>query len=590
MKRQKSMSDFWIAGREIGVINVGFSAASSWLTAGAFLFVTGLFVLMGVGSIWIFVVPNVLALILIGLLSPKIKRLPTITQPELLEMRYSPLLRVPIAVFITIMMTFFAVADFKGFSYVLSVFYDIPETYAVLLVIIAVGAYVSLGGFRAVVWTDIIQFGLLASVAIGVAYMAFTLPPPAEVVTQPIDAGWWNPLSLGGISAILILLLALLPGWVTEQDQWQKVWAARDVKVSRYGMFLGAGLMAMVFLVLFITAIGFRTHLPMPADEMAAEYMYLQFLVKNASTSLLTIFAIGFAAASMSCIDTFSTSGASCLSRDIYQRFIHPDAPMSRMRLINRIAVITIIVSAGLLSLKVESILDAIIMGTVVGSASVFFPMIGGMFWKGATKWGGFGAMVMGGSIQIGLILFERVNGITLDTYSPLLTDHGVLLSLAVSGLSFFTLSLFTSPSTIEHLAPFFDEPARKLRTTWTRSSPDEMRGQYLSMIDERWVGNKLYLSCSLEIDELDWGKFVSTITERKEWIAPGGTDTVYRLGEGELLRGVQVIRGTKNQVWLSSEQVSPTGDLKDELLEAILEVRDVLSSLGMHLRESALK
>ncbi len=58
---QRSVTDFWLAGQEIKTANIGFSSAASWLTASALLLATGLFLFIGVGSIWVF--PNVAALL-----------------------------------------------------------------------------------------------------------------------------------------------------------------------------------------------------------------------------------------------------------------------------------------------------------------------------------------------------------------------------------------------------------------------------------------------------------------------------------------------------------------------------------------------
>ena len=95
--RQLSVTDFWLAGRKVGAVNTAFSAAASWLTAGAILAVIGFFMLNGMGSIWGFVAPNILALVIIAFLAKRLKRLPAITQPELLEQRYSAALRAPVA-------------------------------------------------------------------------------------------------------------------------------------------------------------------------------------------------------------------------------------------------------------------------------------------------------------------------------------------------------------------------------------------------------------------------------------------------------------------------------------------------------------
>ena len=49
--RQKSVTDFWLAGRELGTGIIGLSTAASWITGSALLLATGLFMLIGVGSI-----------------------------------------------------------------------------------------------------------------------------------------------------------------------------------------------------------------------------------------------------------------------------------------------------------------------------------------------------------------------------------------------------------------------------------------------------------------------------------------------------------------------------------------------------------
>ena len=49
---QHSITDFCLASQQLGTLNIGFSAAASWLTAGAMLVVIGFFMLTGMGSIW----------------------------------------------------------------------------------------------------------------------------------------------------------------------------------------------------------------------------------------------------------------------------------------------------------------------------------------------------------------------------------------------------------------------------------------------------------------------------------------------------------------------------------------------------------
>ena len=71
------------------------------------------------------------------MLVKKIKNLPAITQPELLEQRYGSIVRWPIALIITVVMILFAVADVTGLSLVLQTFYGLDPFYAAAIVAIA---------------------------------------------------------------------------------------------------------------------------------------------------------------------------------------------------------------------------------------------------------------------------------------------------------------------------------------------------------------------------------------------------------------------------------------------------------------------
>src|SRR5512136_1151602 len=231
---------------------------------------------------------------------------------------------------------------------------------------------------------------------------------------------WWNPFVMGGVIGALIFQLALLPGWVAEQDPWQKVWASRDERSAKNGLILGAGLLALVYLCCFVTAIGLSALYPLPAGEVEAEMLYLEFISDNVSPWLLSLLTLGFAAASMSCTDTFATSGASCISRDLIQRHIRPGATMKEMMIINRILVVIMIAISAAIALRVNSIMDAVIIATVIGTTSYFFPIIGGLYWKRATKWGAMAALVAGGGTQILLITYELFwTNQPLDSLSP---------------------------------------------------------------------------------------------------------------------------------------------------------------------------
>ncbi|MBU1340052.1 MAG: sodium:solute symporter family protein [Proteobacteria bacterium] len=473
-KKQKTQTDFWLAGKSAGFLSLGFSAAASWLTAGALLAVIGFYILLGMGSIWGFVAPNILALFIIAFFVKKIKTLPAITQPELLELRYGNFLRLPVALIITVVMILFAVADIKGFAMVLEIFYGISPLYSALIVGLAVAVYVTLGGLSAVIATDVVQFiclslFILAMTVVVMSGAGNTVDMSWTQLLSTAPEGWWNPASIG-LPMILIFVLAIVPGWIAEQDPWQRVWAAKDNNSARNGMFLGSLLVALVFGGCALIALGLNVIYPeiakmgFPMGMAKAEPALLTFIMDSEFSNItLALCAVALATAAMSCTDTFAASGASCISRDIFQRYLVKNASLTQIRLVNRFSVLLIVLLATLGSFFINSIIDAIHIATFIASASYFFVLMGGLYWKRATGPGAIASLWTGFTIQVGLVVFDLIKTPPmappfLESIHPIFMGHGVILAMAISGAVFAGVSLATEPSKKEQLAPFFKD------------------------------------------------------------------------------------------------------------------------------------
>ncbi len=608
-KNQKSVTDFWLAGRKIGPSALGFSAAASWITAGGIFAVTGFYMLQGMGSIWGFVAPNVLALLIIAILVGKIKNLPAITQPELLEQRYGSAVRWPVALIITVVMILFAVADVTGLSLVLQVFYGLDPIYAAVMVAIVVSIYVTLGGLAAVVWTDVIQFSFLAIFTLGMAFATVGTVTDGSLNTTAISVSelfgnvpgtWWNPFSIG-LPMVLVFVLAIIPGWITEQDPWQKVWAARDAKSARRGMVIGSLMISVIFAACAVIAIALNSLYPeiselgFPAGMALAEPALLSFVNERfISSPLIVAFcAIGLAAASMSCTDTFATSGASCISRDIYQRYIKPDATMKEMMVVNRVSVLFIILAATAGSFVISNIIDAVHIATFIASASYFFPLMGGLYWKRATKEGAFAGMIVGFTAQAVLVILDLIktqplSPYYLETLHPALMNHGVIVGMTLSAIAFFGVSLMTKPSSRVNLAPFFEEEAEELARYEAReiNEKDPEYVAFLKNVDEKVTGERAHLQLNLQASgALSWHELVEKLkSSSPAWVTPTGLDSVYRLTHGDMLACVAITRGSRERdIWLKAEpKLDTVIRQRKELFTAYEELKKVLEKKGV--------
>lgn len=610
-KRQRTLTDFWLAGKEAGWLSIGFSAAASWLTAGAMLAVIGFFLLQGMGSIWGFVAPNILALLIIGLLVKKIKKLPAITQPELLELRYGSFLRLPVALIITVVMILFAVADIKGFGMVLQVFYGVSPVHAALIVALAVAIYVTLGGLSAVIATDIIQFLCLASFILIMAGMVLSgaTAAPALSATELFTSMpelWWDPLSIG-LPMVLIFVFAIVPGWMSEQDPWQRVWAAKDERSARNGMFLGSFLVALVFGGCAAIAVGLNSLYPeiapmgFPMGMAQAEPALLNFIMGSGFSDLtVALCGVALATAAMSCADTFATSGASCLARDVYQRHLRPEATMKEMQLVNRFSVLFIILLATVGSFYINSIIDAIHIATFIASASYFFMLMGGLYWKGATSIGAMASLIVGFSLQVGLVLFDLARTPPtappyLETINPLLMGHGVIVAMAVSACVFIAVSFVTQPSEQARLAPFFMEEghafAADITSGDTKTSLD-VQG-IKDKITIRRCGKTVRLHLAMDLlGGTSWKQLVEELSlSGGHWRCLTGADTIRRFGKGKKDAGfssVSVSRGDSPSIlWFEAEGgEDQLEQLQHHLCKALLETEMVVEQNRQQLLE----
>lgn len=80
-----------------------------------------------------------------------------------------------------------------------------------------------------------------------------------------------------------------------------------------------------------------------------------------------------------------------------------------------------------------------------------FFPLMGGLYWKRATREGAVAAMVLGGGVQVVLVIVDLVKTAPmtppfLETLHPIIMGHGVILGMGLSAADFIKVSLATRP------------------------------------------------------------------------------------------------------------------------------------------------
>lgn len=156
------------------------------------------------------------------------------------------------------------------------------------------------------------------------------------------------------------------------------------------------------------------------------------------------------------------------IMRDIYQRFINPDAPQSRMVALQKIFVVVIGLCAFLM-IFIPTVLHARIsvlkysyFAYTMYGVSITPALLAALCWKRATRAGGLASIVSGAVMAIVLELvvpnmfpqWMRGPAGSQDPWGI----PGIYIALGISLLALVVVSLCTPPPSREELAPLFPE------------------------------------------------------------------------------------------------------------------------------------
>lgn len=369
------------------------------------------------------------------------------TVPEFLERRYDRRSRYAFSGFtvVTAMLIDSAGALFAGAIVLQLLFPGVPLMVHVSVIALLGGVYVILGGLQAVMITDTVQ-GVILYLAGGAIFLFLfaeldfswaaiqeLAPEDGWTVTPPADHEF---LPWPGILTGVIWLSVYY--WITNHVVVQKVLAAKDLNHGRWGI-LFAGVMQLPFLIILILP-GTMGHAVFPDLEdpdqifpaLAFEFMPVGFRG--------LIFA-AMVAALMSTLDSVLNGAASLVTND-FVKTRQRDFSEARLLLIGRVLVGLFMIGAALWAPVIvgfptlveyfQSFLSWVTMPVVV-------VIVGGIFWKRATRPAGFWTLAI-----VAPIGFLGFLGTEIFELFELQFLYAAGLSLVISLVMFVVISLAT--------------------------------------------------------------------------------------------------------------------------------------------------
>jgi SSS family solute:Na+ symporter len=334
------------------------------------------------------------------------------TMPEFLERRYDSRSRYYFSG-----LTLFGniVIDTAGHLYagglVLKlIFPDIPLTETIIVLAVLAGIYTIAGGLVAVMYTDVIQTGLLILGTIIVSVVAFNkigswdavtavTPPEMLSLVRPLDdpAVPW----LGLITGVPLLGFYF---WCTNQFMVQRMLSAKDTNNARWGALLAAAMKIPVIFIMVLPGTMARVLYPnLSNPDMVYPTMMFDMLPVGLRGLILT----GLIAALMSSIDSTLNSASTLVTMDFVAKF-KPQLDRKQLMRVGRIATAVFMVLAALWAPQIQNFgslfkyLQSVLAYISPPIVAVFLL---GLFWKRTTATGAFTSLIVGFVVSVTLFV-----------------------------------------------------------------------------------------------------------------------------------------------------------------------------------------
>lgn len=516
-KASQNIHNYFLGGNTIKWWFLGVSDASGMFDiAGTMLLVYWLAV-YGLKSTWLpWLWPVFNQIFLMVYLSPWLRKSNVMTGAEWIKTRFgtgtgATLAHVIVVVFALISVIGFLSYGFKGIGKFAAAFLpplvtspdllaQYPQINTNLYALILMGVttlYVVKGGMFSVVFTEVIQYGILtiSSIAIGIIAMYNVSP---EMIRSVIPDGWTNLFFSGSLNLDWSTVSSAAATKVNAFNQW-----IETDGYSMFGLFFGM----MLFKGFFVASAGpapnydmqriLSTRSPVEAAKMNSlvsvvlnptryflvtgltvlaltnfdslykssistpdfEAILPEVLAKYVPVGLLGLLMTGFIAAFMSNFAATVNAAPAYLVNDIYKRYINPNANPKKYITMSYISSVSVVVVGITIGFFVESLNQIVlwIVASLWGSYTA--ANILKWYWWRFNGYGYFWGMFSGIITSLLLTLLEELNLIPFLNNFPLANNPSMnsfpiifLISLAAC----FIATLKTKPESDEVLMKFY--------------------------------------------------------------------------------------------------------------------------------------
>ncbi|MGH3357866.1 MAG: sodium:solute symporter family protein [Nocardioidaceae bacterium] len=439
-RRTATEEDYFLAGRAMPAWSLGLAFVATWYGGNSALISVDDAFHNGMSSWWILGGPTVIAVVALIFLAPAIRRVGSVSQNGIMASRYNATSGNLLSIVLTVYLIVWGASQMVAIGHFFVSFFGISYALAVLIGTAVSLVYALIGGFRAVVLTESIQFVLLLAGLIVTMVVALVLSGGFDDIGRAADAardpGYFNLFS--GIGSNLTYIISFGLAFTIDGAAWQRIQAARNPRSARMTAVTAMGGFVPLYFFVVITGIAALAVF----DEAPADGIVSTLASDHMSPLLGSIVFVGVAAAIMSTICTTFNVGSLYMT-ELFVKYARPDATERSKVRIGMVGTMIAATAGFLVAVKLPSALHLLALASEMLAAGLFVPMILGFFWRRGTSAGAVASIVSGGSF----IMYGFV--IELGLSLPAFWEGGatrILIGMGLSPVVYVVVSLLTKP------------------------------------------------------------------------------------------------------------------------------------------------
>ena len=463
----KDQDGFMVAGRSVSWHFLVATLVCTWIGSGSLFGGAGRAFQNGFSALWMSAGAWV-GIAIVFFLAPRVRRISQYTVPDILEMRYTPAARVLGTLAIVIAYMTIASYQFMGAGRLLNILIPSvdPATgryFACAFVVIVI----AMAGMRSIVSVDLINGTMITIGILIAAPLALSAAGGWSGLTTTLPETHFTVTGSKGISAAIGLFFPTFLLLLGESGMYQKFMSAKsefDARKAVIGMVIGVVVIETVLDSVAIFGAGMhwgdeRFMSGGEFDKGATETIILHLARHDLPTLAGLLLLVGAVAIIFSTATTFLIVPSTNITRDIFQRFIAPDASQKNVVLFQRLTIVGLALISLVVTTFFTNVLDMALYAYTMVGAAVTPVLLAAFLSRRVTPLAG---TVSVGAGMVATIIFGFLSqrGI-LETIPlgfwdmPVDYDHIVYPAALASILSLVVVSLFTAAPSEEKWRPF---------------------------------------------------------------------------------------------------------------------------------------